>query len=351
LNAAIAAKTANPALKVIVLEKGVVLMGASLRNAGFACFGSPTELIDDLKTRSVEQVFQLVERRWKGLLALRNLIGDKSMEYEALGGYELFDNEGSFNKSHEAITGFNKEINRITGEKETYRVVDEKIISFGFKGFSHIIENRCEAQINTGKMMRALISKATELGVILMNGIEVKDFKEEGDGVTIITSWQNFNAKHLLFATNAYTSLILKEIDVKPARAQVLITTPVAGLKLKGTFHYDKGYYYFRNVGERVLFGGGRNLDFEGESTTELGTTDMIQDALEKMLKERIIPGNNYKIERRWSGIMGLGDGDKSPIIKSLSPHVHCAVRLGGMGVAIGTLVGQEAAEMVLELI
>ncbi|HSY76951.1 MAG TPA: FAD-dependent oxidoreductase, partial [Bacteroidia bacterium] len=105
----------------------------------------------------------------------------------------------------------------------------------------------------------------------------------------------------------------------------------------------------FRNVGDRVLFGGGRNLDFEGETTTELETTERIQSALETMLKERILPGESYKIERRWSGIMGMGDGDKSPIIKSISPHVHCAVRLGGMGVAIGTLVGQEAAQMVLK--
>jgi len=349
LNAAIAAKESNPALKVVVIEKGVVLMGASLRNAGFACFGSPSELIDDLKTRSAEQVFKLVEKRWKGLLALRSLIGDKAMEYEGLGGYELFDTEDSFKESVEAIAGFNKEISAITGEKETYRVTDEKINQFGFKGFSHMLENRCEGQLNTGKMIRALISKAAEADVILMNGLEVKDFKEEQDGVLISTSWQSFKAKHILFTTNAYTSQLLKDVEVKPARAQVLITAPIEGLKMKGAFHYDKGYYYFRNVGQRVLFGGGRNLDFEGETTTELETTDKIQSALEKMLSEKIIPGIHYKVEHRWSGIMGLGVGDKSPIVKTISPRVHCAVRLGGMGVAIGTLVGQEAAAMVLQ--
>lgn len=210
-----------------------------------------------------------------------------------------------------------------------------------------MILNKCEAQINTGKMIRTLVAKAAEAGVILMNGIEVKEYKETENGVDVITNWQNFRVKHLLFTTNAYTSAILKDIKVKPARAQVLITSPIKGLRLKGTFHYDEGYYYFRNVGDRVLFGGGRNLDFEGETTTELGTTQQIQTALETLLKERIIPGHTYKIERRWSGIMGIGDGDKSPIIKSVSDRVHCAVRLGGMGVAIGTLVGQEAANMV----
>ncbi len=349
LNAAIEVKRLNPSLKVMVLEKGVVLMGASLRNAGFACFGSPSELLDDLKTRSAEDVFKLVEKRWKGLLALRAIVGDKNMEYEPLGGYETFDTEESFNESKDAISGFNKEISQITGEKETYKVCDEKINDFGMKGFTHMIVNKCEAQINTGKMVRTLTAKAAESGVILMNGIELKEYKEENGSVHLITNWQNFNVKHLLFATNAYTSSILKEVKVKPARAQVLITTPINGLKLKGTFHYDKGYYYFRNVGERVLFGGGRNLDFDGETTTELETTQRIQAVLETLLKERIVPGQKYEIERRWSGIMGIGDGDKSPIIKNVSDRVHCAVRLGGMGVAIGTLVGKEAAAMVLE--
>jgi hypothetical protein len=29
----------------------------------------------------------------------------------------------------------------------------------------------------------------------------------------------------------------------------------------------DQGYYYFRNIGDRIL--GGRNLDFDVENTTE----------------------------------------------------------------------------------
>ena len=28
-------------------------------------------------------------------------------------------------------------------------------------------------------------------------------------------------------------------------------------LKIKGSFHYEKGYYYFRNIDNRILLGGG----------------------------------------------------------------------------------------------
>jgi hypothetical protein len=43
---------------------------------------------------------------------------------------------------------------------------------------------------------------------------------------------------------------------------------------------------------------------------------------------------------------MGVGN-QKKAIVKQLSEHVFCGVRLGGMGVAIGSLVGKELAELI----
>jgi gamma-glutamylputrescine oxidase len=125
------------------------------------------------------------------------------------------------------------------------------------------------------------------------------------------------------------------------------VTSPIENLKIKGTFHFDKGYYYFRNIGNRVLFGGGRNLNFKGEETFEMNLTEQIQQSLEHHLKSSILPDVNFTIDHRWSGIMGVGNS-KTTIVKHLSPNLVCAVRMGGMGVAIGSLIGEEAAEMIL---
>jgi glycine/D-amino acid oxidase-like deaminating enzyme len=94
------------------------------------------------------------------------------------------------------------------------------------------------------------------------------------------------------------------------------------------------------------LFGGGRNLDFEGEETTHFGETQLIQNKLEQLLTEVILPNTPYAIARRWSGIMGLGP-QKRPIVKQLSDNVSCGVRLGGMGIAIGSSVGKQLAELI----
>ena len=67
---------------------------------------------------------------------------------------------------------------------------------------------------------------------------------------------------------------------------------------------------------------------------------------LEQLLREVILPGTDIAIAHRWSGIMGMG-AQKRPIVEQLSAHVYCGVRLGGMGVAIGSKIGQELADLV----
>ena len=165
------------------------------------------------------------------------------------------------------------------------------------------------------------------------------------DTVEVETNGITFKTNKLLFTTNGFASQLTNN-QVKPARAQVLITKPIPNLDIKGTFHLDKGYFYFRNINDRILFGGGRNLDFEGETTTSHDTTELIQNRLEELLKKVILPHQTFEIEHRWSGTMGVGT-HKKPIVEQLSNHVYCGVRMGGMGVAIGSLVGQELADLV----
>ncbi len=52
LSAALCLKKRAPKLNIIILERGILPMGASSKNAGFACFGSPGELLEDLKSHS-----------------------------------------------------------------------------------------------------------------------------------------------------------------------------------------------------------------------------------------------------------------------------------------------------------
>lgn len=351
LNAALSLKIKSPSLHVVVLEKGFLPYGASTRNAGFACYGSISELLNDLKVQSPEKVFDLVERRWKGLNRLRQILGDDVMDYEPTGGYEIFtpaDNQVS-ELCFDKIDYFNQELKRITGKDEIYIDASKKIPQFGFKGINKMILNTGEGQIDTGKMMKSLLEKCRDAGIEILNGVDVTAIENENEKCRISFN-QKFSllSEKVLIAVNGFARKFLPDFDVQPARAQVISTSPVQGLRFKGSFHYDHGYYYFRNIGDRVLFGGGRNLDFEKEHTIEFGLTPLVQESLEDLLRNVILPDSDYVIEERWSGIMGIGE-IKSPIIRMVKDNIYCAVRMGGMGVAIGSLVGEDAADLILK--
>ena len=342
LNAAISYKEKNKKAKVVILERGVLPTGASTKNAGFACFGSVSELLSDIKNSDENKVWQTVEMRIKGLELLRKRLGDKQIDYKEKGGFELFDSAERFEICSQSISYFNNQLKKIAKNKETYTVENEKINRFNFKKINGLILNKKEGQIDTGLMMRNLIELAISKGIIILNAIEVKSIVDTNSLVKLNTSIGEIETKHVIVATNGFANELLKLKDLKPARAQVLITKPIVGLKFKGTFHYDEGFYYFRNIGKRVLFGGGRNLDLKTETSSDFALNLKIQAHLEKLLKTVILPNTSFEIDQRWCGIMGVGS-EKKPIIKKISPNIVCAVRMGGMGVAIGSLVGKLA--------
>lgn len=192
--------------------------------------------------------------------------------------------------------------------------------------------------------MEALLKKVRNSGIKILNNCTVEAIDDDHTSVKIKTNRFTFSTHKVLIATNGFASQ-LGIREVKPARAQVLITQPIDNLHIKGTFHLDKGYYYFRNIDNRILFGGGRNLDFKAEETTDLAQTELVQQKLEEILRDVILPDINFEINHRWSGIMGVGN-QKQSIVKQLSQNVFCGVRQGGMGVAIGSLVGTELADL-----
>lgn len=343
LHTALRLRERFPESKILVLEKGVLPQGASTKNAGFACFGSISEILDDLKSHSEQDVFNLIQKRYQGLQILRKRLGDSVLDYKPYGGYEVFlNNDNDYEKCLKSIPLINDLLKPLFKTNVFVKELDK----FGFqKTHKHLIFNPFEAQIDTGNMMQNLLKIAVSKNILILNQQMVTNFIENKNQVQVILDNFSFKTKKLLFATNGFAEKITNQ-HVKPARAQVVITEPIDNLTVKGTFHIDKGYYYFRNFENRILLGGGRNLDFEGETTTEFGQTELIQKKLEQLLHEVILPDKKVTIAHRWSGIMGLGDS-KKPIVSQLSENVYCGVRLGGMGVAIGSIVGTELADLI----
>ena len=332
--------------RITILERGPIPTGASTRNAGFACFGSLTELLADEQRVGTDSMLELVEMRFRGLERIRKTFGEKALEFDMTGGYELFlDRDDCLKEDlQDQIDYLNELLEPIVKSKRSYKLADKKRDSFGFGNTQHLVRNHLEGYLHSGKLVQGMIRELTAQGVQFLNNTALLSFDQGPDGIILKTNqYFELRTAQLLFCTNGFARELLPDLDIGPARGQVLVTSPITPLPWKGTFHYDKGFYYFRNLGDRVLLGGARNRFIEEETTPSMDTSTPVQEALEQFLADVILPGRSYQIEHRWSGIMGMGS-EKFPIVRNLGSGLHCAVRLSGMGVALAPVIGERVA-------
>ena len=355
----------NPKLNITILERGTIPSGASTRNAGFSCFGSVSELISDIQLMGEAAMLETVKMRYDGLQRIQEVFKAKEIDYNQWGGYELFEGKKGAKNDESGLYDISKlesdiaYLNKIlapalkTPKKNgkylpIYTNASKHIKKLGFQGIEALAFNQLEGQLNSAKLVLALQKAVQAKGVQILFNTEVKKFKSHKKGVTITTNLEAvLETKQFLVCTNGFAKQLIPSLDVVPARGQVFVTEPIKNLKFKGCFHFDEGYYYFRNLGNRLLLGGARNADFKNEKTYSLETSATIQNVLEKFMMERILPKGSKKpkIELRWSGTMGMGK-IKKPIIEQLQPNVYCAVRMSGMGVAIAPIVAQRALKL-----
>jgi len=198
--------------------------------------------------------------------------------------------------------------------------------------------------------MKGLQGYAQLLGVNIFSGTEVIDFQENQNRITLNvksnTEETELEASQMAICTNAFSKHFFKDLDLKPGRGLVLVTEPINNLQLSGTFHFDEGFNYFRDVDDRILFGGGRNLAFEEEEVDQFSINEKIINHLKEILFGRILR-KEVEIDMSWSGIMAFGK-DKQPIVRRESDKIIIGVKLGGMGVAMGTLVGEELSALLI---
>ena len=343
IQAAIYVKKMRPTWQVLVLERGPYPAGASTKNAGFACIGSPTEIADDLRSIGADRTFALMERRYEGLQILLNQVGPERLDYLNCGGVELFTKgeEAVMDDAQGIVEAANQAIASFSGVANAFRSWKNEL---GFGNVLGGIESVIEGQLHPGKMIAQLHTQAKELGVNIRTGITVLDLDSDSFGIRVETDYLGqIQADRAIVANNGFSRTLLPDLEVRTVRNQVLVTEEIPGLTWNGTFHYDRGYVYFRNVGNRILLGGFRNLGGAEEETNAFGLTEQIQSRLERFLSEVILPGQKMGISHRWSGILGVGES-KEPIVREVMPNVFAAVRLGGMGVALGSWLGREVA-------
>ena len=188
------------------------------------------------------------------------------MNFEAFGGFEIFKNTqnianpdnlgtegGSFEKCADSLAYFNKNVQSIVGRADNYQLSNR---DFGFKNIvPTTIWNTGEGQIDTGRTMITLLRLAKENNILIFNGFKIKNLTDDTEGGVCLETEDGWDlkVKKVVVATNGFARRLMPELEVKPARNQVLITKPIPNFHLKGGFHYDKGYLLFPQCGQSFV--------------------------------------------------------------------------------------------------
>lgn len=346
LNTAISLKIRHPAAEVLVVEKGMRGDGASYRNAGFACLGSPTELLADLASIDQDRVWAITRMRYEGLQLLLSRLGPQALDLHWCGGLELFG-EGdaeALQQVRDRLPELNRFMGDITGDDAHFQEADKA--SLPFSQLSGAIHIGYEGRLHPGRMMEALLTVALQKGVRLLNGLQVESWEETPTGMEVLSAdGRRIRTGYLAWATNGFSRETGLDLPVYPARNQVYLTAPVAGMNWDSCLHYHQGYVYARRVGERLLIGGARHTALDSEAVSEPGLTEGIASWLHAFSVRHLGVPEELPFVMGWSGTMGVGD-EKGPLIQPVGNRMYAAVRLGGMGVALGSLVGDRLASL-----
>jgi gamma-glutamylputrescine oxidase len=319
---------------VLIVDKGMAPEGASTRNAGFTCIGSLSEHLSDMAMAGEEVVLNRIERRWNGLNLLKSTLSIDELGYVHSGGYEIFTDDKLLQKCTDKLQEMNHLLKERIGIKDVYSQTE-------YEGYPAVY-NHVEGSINSGRMMKSLYERIQKEGVRTWWNTHVKHIESgsvrfEGD--------YELESERIAVTVNGFAGSLI-DLPVKPARGYVFITKPIAGMPWQGTFNHDRGYVYFRNVGERLLLGGARNLAIEEETTERFGVNPIIREYLQRFASDVIRLPKGWQVDMEWSGIMGMTI-NKEPIIKEIHTGVYAAAGLSGMGIAIGMQVARELLQLI----
>jgi glycine/D-amino acid oxidase-like deaminating enzyme len=343
----------HPRLRILLLERAPIPLGASTRNAGFATIGTVGEAIEHARSAGTERVAMLIVERWLGIRRWLEEFDPEELGYEPVGGYELI-------RPHEehvrhAVDYWN-ELLRDSFGGDVFADRPELVAEFGFprEQVQTILATPYDGALHTGRAIRALQLRIARMGIWTMSGARAEALEPASSGVTL-TCWDSaaqrtltLRARVVALCTNAWLPELVPNLEIRPARGQVLLSIPLGRQLWRGTFHMEAGFYYFRALGTRLLLGGGRHRAMQEEETYEFALNPFVQKHLEELARSLLPPDVEFAVQTRWCGIMGMAP-DRLPRVQHVGERTVVGFGCNGMGMALAPRIGAQVATLVEE--
>lgn len=336
-------KQRDPSLRVVVLEAETLAHGASGRNAGFLLLGTHTDYASAVDAYGAEQARRLWRFTAENARLIRDALDGKTFDLDWSGSLVAAGSEAEAERFRRSARLLAEE-----GIEATYldpAAADDRMGAAGFHGALYVPEG---GTLHPAKLVRYL---AAESGATVVEGWRAEALEPTAAGVRVRGTGASIETGRVVVAANAYLPTLLPDLAswVRPVRAQMFATAPVARA-LDVPVYSHAGYFYLRQLptGE-VLLGGARHLHEPDEVGYADITTDPLQADLEGYLRSHFPAFADAEITRRWSGTMGFST-DGLPAFGAV-PGVDGAWWVGGFtghGMGYGFRMGKLVAASLL---
>lgn len=342
----------DPKAKIAIIEKDRIGFGASGRNAGFVTCGSTAhymKLNQQFGTAKATEIWKFSEQN-RELLKEHIIEGQADLvDYRQTGSCTVAPNEEMWQKYRDTAAIMKAQGLAVQEIDSNYMESD-----YGVVGFLGGIEYKGDGFVHPVKLLERLRAK---LNIDIYESTEVFAMENHGKVQRLKTDRGAFETPKVLLTLNAYLPMVLKNFKnlITPNRGQILVTEPLPQF-VKGPCYLTKYLCYFRQLPSgHLLIGGFRNLSIETENNLLDQTTEVIQEALIKFVRDTFKHGKSAKVAYQWSGIMGFTP-DEQMIIGALPENPGVSLMAGcsghGMGLSFhaakvltGSLFGREIPE------
>ena len=333
----------EPSLRVALCEAETLAFGASGRNAGFLLLGTHTDYASAVEAFGRARARLLWQFTAENVRLIREELDGAAFNLQMTGSMIAAGSTGEAARLQHAAKLLAED-----GADAEYLEADTanaRMHSEGFQGALAVPEG---GTLHPGRLVRYL---AAQSGASVLEGWPVTALEADGEAVRLTSPSGDLRARRVVLTLNAYLPRLLPDAAayVRPVRAQMLATEPLAPF-LDVPVYSHEGFFYLRQLPDgRMYLGGARHLHEAEEVGFGDVTTVGLQADLEAYLRIHFPQVGAPTVERRWSGTMGFSP-DGLPVVGAVPdlPAATFATGFTGHGMGFSVRFGQLLAHRVL---
>lgn len=329
-------------MSVMILEKKHFSGGATGRNGGHLWPDTTTVSEEEIKTYGKEQAKKRYEFPFETIKLMQQVFQEHNIQCDlrftgALDCARVDTEVKIFQENIASLQALDFIKSTTPTELWNEEQCKQALHTTEYKAAQY---QECAAQFWPFKIVLSLVQVLIQQNTLLYTDTEVQSVqRQENELLLVKTSRGNVIAKHLVYATNAYTCELLPELKpyLQPVRGQCIATNPVK-TRIDYSVAQNDGYeYLIQREDGRIIVGGMRWKS----PTYEEGTYDdsvvnlVISQALYDYILKTFpsLQKEEVKIDYQWTGIMGYTT-DRNPLIgpHPLKPNEWLAVGYTGNG-------------------